>query len=57
MQAHKMKYIQHFHHLFNDDPTSPEQNLVTVPGKGFELLPQTMQVLLDNDELFVSFSL
>lgn len=45
-----MKYIQHFHHLFNADPTSPDQNLVIVPGKGFERLPETMQVLLDNDE-------
>lgn len=36
-----MKYIQHFHHLFNDDPSSPDQNLVTIPGKGFELLPQS----------------
>ena len=52
-----MKYIQHFHHLFNDDPNSPEQNLVTVQGKGFELLPQTMRMLLEDDEMFVRSSL
>ncbi|KAK4057692.1 hypothetical protein OIO90_001340 [Microbotryomycetes sp. JL221] len=25
--AHKMEYLQHFHHLFNDDWNSPQQNM------------------------------
>ena len=44
-----MKYIQHFHHLFNPDPTSPDQNIVITPGDDFEHLPEVMNVLLSDD--------
>lgn len=44
-----MQYIQHFHHLFNSDPTSPDQNIVISPGRNFERLPEVMQELLDDD--------
>lgn len=44
-----MQYIQHFHHLFNSDPTSADQNIVISPGKGFERLPEVMDALLRDD--------
>ncbi|GAA5925329.1 hypothetical protein JCM3775_006424 [Rhodotorula graminis] len=47
--AHKMRYVQHFHHLFNSDPSSPSQNLVTVPGHHFDELPAVMDALLADD--------
>ncbi|GAA6035919.1 hypothetical protein JCM8097_005164 [Rhodosporidiobolus ruineniae] len=47
--AHEMKFVQHFHHLFNDDPLSPSQNLVTSPGRGFDELPSVMADLLADD--------
>ncbi|BGP12491.1 hypothetical protein JCM10213_005473 [Rhodosporidiobolus nylandii] len=47
--AHKMQFVQHFHHLFNSDPTSPEQNLVVSPGRNFEELPAVMADLLADD--------
>ncbi|GAA5859763.1 hypothetical protein JCM1840_006443 [Sporobolomyces johnsonii] len=47
--AHKMKYIQHFHHLFNADPSSPDQNLVISPGHNFDELPGVMADLLKDD--------
>jgi hypothetical protein len=49
-QAHKMQYLQHFHHLFNSNPNSTEQNIVIVPGRNFDLLPETMADLLNDDE-------
>ena len=49
LQAHKMRYVQHFHHLFNSDPSSPAQNLVTVPGHHFDELPSVMDELLADD--------
>lgn len=48
--THEPEYIQHFNHLFNADPASPEQNIVVVPGGGFAKLPETMQFLIDNDQ-------
>ncbi|GAA5918793.1 hypothetical protein JCM1841_002738 [Sporobolomyces salmonicolor] len=47
--AHKMQYIQHFHHLFNADPSSPDQNLVISPGHNFDELPGVMADLLVDD--------
>lgn len=48
--AHKMQYTQHFHPLINDNSTSPEQNLVTSPGRNFDELPTVMSSLLEDDE-------
>ncbi|BGP44545.1 hypothetical protein JCM10450v2_000359 [Rhodotorula kratochvilovae] len=47
--AHKMKYVQHFHHLFNADSSSPSQNLVISPGHNFDELPSVMASLLADD--------
>ncbi|TNY17190.1 glycosyl transferase family 90-domain-containing protein [Rhodotorula diobovata] len=47
--AHKMRYVQHFHHLFDADPTSPTQNLVLSPGRNFDELPAVMDALLADD--------
>ncbi|GAA5992422.1 hypothetical protein JCM11641_002902 [Rhodosporidiobolus odoratus] len=47
--AHKMQFVQHFHHLFNTDPNSPSQNLVLSPGRNFEELPSVMADLLSDD--------
>lgn len=44
-----MQYLQHFHHLFNSDPTSPDQNIVITPGNNFDELPETMAALLADD--------
>jgi len=49
LQAHKMRYVQHFHHLFDADPTSPTQNLVLSPGRNFDELPAVMDALLADD--------
>lgn len=49
LQAHNMQYVQHFHHLFNSDWDSPEQNIVISPGHAFDELPATMDRLLRND--------
>ncbi|KAM0793496.1 hypothetical protein ACM66B_000935 [Microbotryomycetes sp. NB124-2] len=48
--AHKMQYLQHFHHLFNDDWNSPEQNMVISPGHNFDELPATMNRLLKDEK-------
>ncbi|KAK4705063.1 hypothetical protein P7C70_g1142, partial [Phenoliferia sp. Uapishka_3] len=48
--AHKMQYLQHFHHLFNSDPTSPQQNLVISPGRNFDRLPEVMEALQRDDK-------
>lgn len=48
--AHKMKYLQHFHHLFNSDPSSPDQNIVISPGRNFDELPATMDALIKDDK-------
>ncbi|SGY34338.1 BQ5605_C002g01614 [Microbotryum silenes-dioicae] len=48
--THRLKYIQHFHHLFNSDMNSPDQNIVLSPGHNFDELPATMQWLIENDD-------
>ncbi|KDE09789.1 hypothetical protein MVLG_00188 [Microbotryum lychnidis-dioicae p1A1 Lamole] len=48
--AFKLKYIQHFHHLFNSNMNSPDQNIVLSPGHNFDELPATMQWLIENDD-------
>jgi hypothetical protein len=45
-----MQYLQHFHHLFNDDPDSPDQNIVISPGHNFDELPATMDALIRDDK-------
>lgn len=45
-----MQYLQHFHHLFNSDTSSPDQNIVIVPGHNFDELPQTMEQLINDDK-------
>ncbi|BGP28598.1 hypothetical protein JCM10296v2_000334 [Rhodotorula toruloides] len=47
--AHKMRYVQHFHHLFNSDPTSPSQNIVISPGRNFDNIASVMSDLLSDD--------
>lgn len=47
--AHEMQYTQHFHHLFNSDPSSPDQNMVIVDGPGFAGLPKAMDELVRDD--------
>ena len=42
-----LRYIQHYHHLLNSDPTSPYQNIVEVPLPLDEHLPSVMDGLLD----------
>lgn len=44
-----MQYLQHFHHLFNGNPKSPDQNIVISPGRNFDELPATMEALLKDD--------
>lgn len=48
--SHEMKFIQHFHHLFDSSPSSPKQNLVVLPGRNFDALPETMEGLLADDD-------
>ncbi|GAA6063847.1 hypothetical protein JCM10212_003594 [Sporobolomyces blumeae] len=48
--AHEQQFTQHFHVKINDDPRSPAQNLVTVPGGDFARLPEVMEDLLKDDE-------
>ncbi|KAM0755468.1 hypothetical protein T439DRAFT_282816 [Meredithblackwellia eburnea MCA 4105] len=47
--AHEMEYIQHFHHLFNSDWKSPDQNMVISPGRNFDQLPSVMDRLIKDD--------
>lgn len=44
-----MEYIQHFHHLINSTMGSPNQNMVVVPGTDWKKLPDTMDILLEDD--------
>lgn len=44
-----MRYVQHFHHLFNSDPTSPSQNIVISPGRNFDNIASVMSDLLSDD--------
>lgn len=48
--SHPMRFIQHFHHLFNTDNRSPNQNMVEVPLPLEDHLPRVMQALLENDD-------
>lgn len=48
--SHEMEYIQHFHHLINSTMGSPHQNLVVVPGLDWKTLPETMDMLIDDDK-------
>ena len=45
--THPLRYIQHYHHLLNPDPSSPNQNIVEVPLPLEEHLPGVMDGLLD----------
>ena len=48
--SHPLRYIQHFHHLFNTNDRSPQQNMVEVPTPLEENLPAVMQALIADDE-------
>ena len=48
--AHAPEYVQHWHHLWNSNDTSPEQNIVLTPGRNFDALPATIDALLADDE-------
>jgi hypothetical protein len=48
--SHPMRYIQHFHHLFNTNDRSPQQNMVEVPLPLEKHLAGVMQSLIDDDE-------
>lgn len=37
-----MEFTQHFHSLFNSDPTSPLQNIVILEGTGWQGLENVM---------------
>ncbi|MBW0536951.1 hypothetical protein O181_076666 [Austropuccinia psidii MF-1] len=48
--AHKLEYIQHFHHFLDSRPYSPTQNIAIVEGPGFEGLPKLIDQLKQNDQ-------
>ena len=48
--SHPLRYIQHFHHLFNMDDRSPHQNMVEVAMPLEDHLPQAMQALIEDDQ-------
>ncbi|KAJ3047425.1 hypothetical protein HDU99_009497, partial [Rhizoclosmatium hyalinum] len=48
--ADKLEWDQHFHHLLDYDPASPQQNMVLVPSPFEENLPRVMKELLANPE-------
>ena len=48
--SHPLRYIQHFHHLFNTDDRSPHQNMVEVAMPLEDHLPQAMQALIEDDQ-------
>lgn len=47
--THPLEYIQHYHHLFDTDPRSPDQNMVEVALPLGEHLGKTMDELLADD--------
>jgi hypothetical protein len=46
---HPLRWVQHFHHLINTNPDSPEQNAILVPGEEWDGVEEIMQGLM-NDE-------
>lgn len=49
--SHELRFIQHFHHLFDSKMNSTTQNIVVIPGREWKQLPDTMSTLLANDDL------
>jgi hypothetical protein len=47
--AHAPEFVQHWHHMWNSNDTSPDQNIVLTPGRNFDELPATMDALLADD--------
>jgi hypothetical protein len=45
-----MEYIQHFHHLFNVDPSSPHQNMVEVAMPFETHLARAMEDLIADQD-------
>jgi len=45
--THPLQYIQHYHHLLNSNPNSPNQNIVEVPLTLQDHLPGVMEELRD----------
>lgn len=45
-----MEHIQHFHHLFDTDPSSPMQNMIEVARPLDEHLPALMEHLLSEGD-------
>ncbi|KAJ9106362.1 hypothetical protein QFC21_001508 [Naganishia friedmannii] len=49
--AHPMEHIQHYHHLFDTNPSSPSQNMIEVARPLEEHLPALMEHLIaEGDE-------
>jgi hypothetical protein len=45
--AHPLKYIQHYHHLLDPNPDSPNRNIIEVQRPLEDHLPGMMDWLLD----------
>ncbi|KAF3904742.1 hypothetical protein ABW20_dc0101475 [Dactylellina cionopaga] len=56
VMTHELEFIQHFHPIMNSNPSSPDQNLVVIPGRKWKTLPETMQYLIDNDKAAEEFA-
>ncbi|PWN48707.1 hypothetical protein IE53DRAFT_333240 [Violaceomyces palustris] len=48
--AHPLEWTQHFHPALNSDPTSPEQNIVQLPGPLFNGLEEEVLRLREMDK-------
>jgi hypothetical protein len=48
--AHPMEHIQHFHHLFDTDLSSPTQNMIEVKRPLEKHLPAVMEHLLEEGD-------
>lgn len=48
--THHLHWTQHFHPALDSDPTSPNQNIVVLPGEGWAELPAMMETLLKDDK-------